>query len=127
MALLATLLLFEATWNLAPAATEAPVLHQTAAELRETVRCNLATIYRVGPSGTIRVRERPTKRSRVVGRLPEGNIVYVCDDSRGWLRVYFGSSEGPCFRTYEGGLRFREARKCTSGWVQAYWVNILSG
>src|SRR5437879_2580800 len=96
------------------------------AEILASVRCNLATVYRLSPRQKLIVRSKPKENSSVVARLDEGRIVYVCDESGDWLNVYFGGDEGPCFRTYEGGLRFRDARKCGSGWVRQDWVNILS-
>ena len=99
---------------------------RTVAEIDESVRCNLATTYRLAARQELNVRAEPRVKSSVVARLQEGRIVYVCNENGGWLNVYFGG-EGPCFRTYEGGLRLREARKCRSGWVPRDWVNILSG
>ena len=96
-------------------------------ELVANTRCNLATTYRLAGGQTLNVRLKPSRNSSVVARLDEGRIVYVCDQNGDWLNVYFGGIEGPCFRTYEWGLRFREARKCKSGWVHQNWVNISSG
>jgi SH3-like domain-containing protein len=97
------------------------------AEIMAATRCNLATTYRLRGRENLNVRMKPKEESPVVARLGEGRIVYVCDQDGEWLNVYFGGVEGPCFRTYEWGLRFREARKCRSGWVRQNWVNILSG
>lgn len=91
------------------------------------VRCNLATAYRLERGKKLRVRVKPSATALVIARLDEGNIVYICDSMGEWLKVYFAGPEGPCFRTYEDGLRFREARRCRSGWVRREWVNILSG
>ena len=96
-------------------------------EIMSSIRCNLATTYRLAEGKRLDVRAKPKGDSPVVTRLQEGHIVYVCDQDGQWLNVYFGGVEGPCFRTYEDGLRFREARKCRSGWVRQEWVNILSG
>ena len=96
-------------------------------ELRANVKCNLATAYRLTDRQTLKARVSPSARSTIVARLSEGDILYVCDDRAGWLHVYFGGSEGPCFRTYDNGLRFRDALKCRSGWVRSNHVNILSG
>jgi hypothetical protein len=96
-------------------------------EILESSRCNLATAYRLGPREALKVRAAPTTGSTVITYLREGSIVYVCDQDNHWLKVFFGGAEGPCFRTYEGGLAFREAKKCRSGWVPEAWVNILSG
>ena len=96
-------------------------------EILASTRCNLATAYRLAQQERLKVRVRPSENSPVVARLEEGRIVYVCDESGDWLNIYFGGTEGPCFRTYEGGLKYPEAHKCKSGWVRQKWVNILSG
>ena len=98
-----------------------------AADLLASVRCNLATTYRLAARQKLNVRAKPRADSHVIAQLEEGRIIYVCDENGDWLNVYFGGVEGPCFRTYEDGLQFREARKCRSGWVRQNWVNILSG
>lgn len=100
---------------------------KAAEEILDSVRCGLATAYRLGPREALKVRAAPTTGSKVIGYLREGRIVYVCDDSGHWVKIFFGGTEGPCFRTYEGGLAFREAKKCRSGWVPETWINILSG
>lgn len=92
------------------------------------VRCNLATTYRLERGAALKVRSKPRGNAPVVARLGEGRIVYVCDSAGGgWLNVFFGGVEGPCYRTYQDGLKLREARNCRSGWVRRHWVNILSG
>jgi hypothetical protein len=98
-----------------------------AAEIVTDFRCNLATTYRLERGKRVNVRLSPNRNAPVVARLDEGRIVYVCDSSGAWLNVYFGGVEGPCFRTYDDGLRLRDARRCRSGWAHRDWVNILSG
>ena len=114
----------------ASAGASQPIPDQQSAyrqELDDSIRCNLATIYKLGPSGAIEIRSKPTLRSRVVARLPEGNIVYVCDQDGDWVNVFFSGTEAPCFRAYEGGLEQKRAMECQSGWVQQKLVNIISG
>jgi hypothetical protein len=96
-------------------------------EILDSVRCNVATAYRLGPREALKVRAAPTTGTTVIAYLREGQIVYVCDQDDHWLKVFFGGTEGPCFRTYENGLAFKEAKKCRSGWVPEAWINILSG
>lgn len=95
--------------------------------LQDTVRCNLATVYRLGPSGRLAVHRAASGRATVTARLAEGQIVYVCDQDRSWLHVYFSGTEAPCFRSYDGGLVAWKARTCSSGWVRDHWVNVISG
>ena len=111
----------------AAAQTLKAVQIREAATLNGSVRCNLATVYRLAGRKRLNVRVSPKSNSRVIARLDEGHIVYVCEDIRDWLKVYFGGVEGPCFRTYEDGLTRRQALKCASGWVRRDRVNVLSG
>jgi hypothetical protein len=96
-------------------------------KIHDSIRCNLATIYRLGPSGKIGIHSKPATRSMEVAQLPEGNIVYVCDQDGIWANVFFSGTEAPCFRAYEGGLEQKRARMCKSGWVEQKWVNVISG
>jgi hypothetical protein len=89
--------------------------------------CNLSTIYKLGDRKEISVRENHSSDAKVSATLPEGAIVYVCDDFKEWLNIYFNGTEAACFRTYEGGLKKEEAMKCKSGWIEEKWVNVLSG
>lgn len=93
----------------------------------DSVRCNLATVYKILPNKKAKVMEQPNSRSKILKNLQEGAIVYVCGGDAVWAHIYFSGTEAPCFRAYDGGLIAKDARKCSSGWMKQKWVNILSG
>jgi len=60
------------------------------------------------------VREGPSTRYRQFTSLYNGNRVYVCDRSRSWRLVYFGSR---CYLDYG-----RAVGRCSSGWVHGRYL-----
>jgi hypothetical protein len=85
--------------------------------------CNTARIR--GP-GQAQALSRHHRGAPVVARLPPGARVYVCDETRTWVKVHFSTPKIRCPEAHDG-LAFRRAKACPSGWVRQHRVEVLSG
>ena len=86
-------------------------------------RCNTA---RIQGAGQAQVLSRHHDGAPVVARLPPGTRVYVCDETRTWVKVHFSTPKVRCPQAIDG-LAFRRAKSCPSGWVRKHRVEVLSG
>lgn len=75
------------------------------------------------------VRSGPGESFRVMDKVPNGQLVYVCDHSRNdqWLGVVYGPDEGDCGVASPIAERRSYAGPCKAGWVNAQWVEIVAG
>ena len=89
--------------------------------------CNFAKITVPSASRSAIVHAHPRSGSSQRDRLPSGQVVYVCDETRYWYQIFYGPSGTPCGSSATDSLDVREARKCKSGWISSRWVDVLSG
>jgi hypothetical protein len=87
---LAVLVLLQLHCNLASAQAAGP---------EHTGLCNFAKAAHLKGDASLIVRSRPSMHSSEIGRLPLGAEVYVCDERRDWLQVFYGGqtlrADGP--------------------------------
>lgn len=90
-------------------------------------RCNYAKVSRLLPGHFLKMRSGPSANSSVIARLRLGQPVYVCDESREWFQVFYGTADGICAQTWPDGLDSKRAKSCNAGWVNRRWIDVLSG
>jgi len=90
-------------------------------------RCNLATVYHLTAGGFLTVRSGPSIKSSKIDQLPEGHVVYICDEQEQWFKIFYSGPKGTCGTASPNGMDARDVRACSSGWVDRKWVNVLSG
>jgi hypothetical protein len=88
--------------------------------------CNYARVYHLKQGSRLSVRSGPGLRFRSVDSLSEGVIVYICNEEAGWVEVFYGS-DSPCGSENSNGIQRNKTSGCKSGWVNKYWINVLSG
>jgi uncharacterized protein YgiM (DUF1202 family) len=89
--------------------------------------CNFAKVYHLNAAIYLVVRAGPGKEFTKIDRLKAGTTVYVCDEHREWLRVFYGGAGTACNSESTSGLDFHEVGSCKSGWVNRKWIDVLSG
>jgi hypothetical protein len=89
--------------------------------------CNAAEVYHLKSSAYLAVREKPNSKSPSIDKLHNGEVIYTCDESGEWIKIYYRSVGKPCLYGSLYGLDARNAGDCKSGWVNRKWINILSG
>ena len=90
--------------------------------------CNLAKVYKIQDGEHLSVRSEPSKKSPRIDQLDPGRFVYICDETAGWYKVFYGSAASGCGpESPTTGLDVRKTRACKSGWVSDKWVDVISG
>ena len=86
--------------------------------------CNFALVN-LGNEKFIKIHSQPKLHSRLVARIDSGSPLYICDEVRGWVKVYFS---GPCNANIKEGIRSSQAvSRCKSGWTKEKSVTVVSG
>ena len=88
--------------------------------------CNYAKIRAPRQQGSVTVHAAPSKIARQVKVLKSGTDVYICDETREWVEVWFQADRHPCPGT-ANGLHVQRTTTCKRGWVRQAQVDVLSG
>jgi hypothetical protein len=89
--------------------------------------CNFAKVYHLRPGNRIEVYASPDARSANINTLPTNAVVYTCDETKDWYKVFYGSPGKPCRAGTPNGLPETQKMDCQSGWVRKKWIDVLSG
>jgi hypothetical protein len=90
--------------------------------------CNLAKVYKMQGGKHLSVRSGPSMKSSTIDQLESGRFVYICDETAGWDKVFYGDAASECGpESPTTGLDVRKARGCKSGWVSDKWIDVISG
>ena len=89
--------------------------------------CGFAKVNHLQEGSYLSVRSGPGSQFSKIDSLEAGTSVYVCDEHREWLRIFYGGKDTPCGSESPGGLDARKAATCKSGWVNRKWIDVLSG
>jgi hypothetical protein len=89
--------------------------------------CNQAVVKVNLDGGLVNVREAPNTSGRLHSQLPNGAIIYACDESGKWYKIRFGRPGSPCDARLTGGIPVAQAAHCESGWVSKRFIEVLSG
>jgi hypothetical protein len=90
--------------------------------------CNLAKVYKIQVGKHLSVRSQPSNKSPRIDQLEPKAFVYICDETYGWYKVFYGESANGCgTESPTTGLDVRQTRTCKSGWVSKKWIDVISG
>jgi hypothetical protein len=92
--------------------------------------CNYSKVINLQPGHFLSVRSGPGTRSRKIGQLSLGKEVYVCDEHFYWYKVFYSDPSvpnSPCDISLPKGVDVNEAKRCKSGWVRRYFIDLISG
>lgn len=89
--------------------------------------CNFAKVYKLAPGSYLSVRSGPGEQYSKIDHLPDGKAVYICDEHREWVQIFYSGLDGPCGSASPAGLDAHKAATCKSGWVNRQWIDVLSG
>ena len=89
--------------------------------------CNFARVETFTAGGTATVHSGPGVKFRKVGTLNSGVVIYICDSTDEWYKVFYGSGSDPCSTSTEQGLPAEKTRSCRSGWVSKRMIKVISG
>jgi hypothetical protein len=93
----------------------------------EPALCNYAKVYRLAGGAKLNVHSAATIQSPEIDSLPNGTVVYICDEIKDWVQIFYGGIGKPCKAGTSEGLPETQRRDCHSGWVQQKWINVISG
>jgi hypothetical protein len=89
--------------------------------------CNYSKVYQLADGMKLNVHAAAAIKSANIDKLPNGAVVYTCDETSSWLQIFYGTADKPCKAGTQNGLPETQRTDCRSGWVQKKWINVLSG
>ncbi len=89
--------------------------------------CNYAKVYQLADRMKLNVHAAAAIKSANIGNLPNGAVVYICDETSSWFQIFYGTVDKPCKAGTQDGLPETQRTDCSSGWVQKKWINVISG
>lgn len=91
--------------------------------------CGLGVVkgLKAGGDGFLSVRARPSAQGRELGRLRNGDEVYMCADKGDWIGIVYSRPRGDCGVTSAAARSAAYAGPCKSGWVHRRWVELVAG
>lgn len=89
--------------------------------------CNYAKVCHLAAGHYLAVRSGPGLHFSKIDQLKLGTVVYTCDESEYWSKVYYKGSNGSCGPESTDGLDVRKTTHCKFGWVNDKWIDIISG
>lgn len=101
--------------------TGVPVISETI----DPHSCSIGAVRGLSPSGRLSVRSGPQESYLRLGRLSNGDRVYVCNQNGRWLGIVYSRPNTVCHRT--GSWAPNLPSNCRSGWIHQHWVEILTG
>ena len=117
-----------ATLPISPAAAQTPRVPVPLTATEGYGACSTAFVQGVaGTDGFLAVRAGPSRRDRILARLPEGRGVYACVRNGSWFGIIFERNRGEtrCAEVLTPQRRNSFYRgPCPSGWVH---FNYLGG
>jgi hypothetical protein len=87
--------------------------------------CSLAKISDPD-SNRVQVHTAPASRYFDGPALPNGSIVYVCEQRDGWFEIHFSELQGPCDIRSRQGMPRMNAQACMQGWVQREFITVAT-
>jgi hypothetical protein len=90
-------------------------------------QCNYAKVYQLADGTKLNIQVAAATKSAKIDSLPNGAVVYVCDETRSSFQIFYGTVDKPCKAGTRNGLPETQRTDCRSGWVQKKWINIISG
>lgn len=89
--------------------------------------CSTAMVIGLGRRGSyLSVRAGPGIAYPRIGRLIEGQQIFICDERDEWLGAVYGSG-GRCRALKQVQTRTPLPKGCHSGWTHRRWIEITSG
>ena len=89
--------------------------------------CNYAKVYQLADGTKLSVHTTASNKSAKIDSLPNGAVVYTCDETSSWTQIFYGTVDKPCKAGTPNGLPEIQRTDCRSGWVQSKWINVISG
>lgn len=77
--------------------------------------------------GFLVVRDGPGTKYAEIGRLINGQEVYLCNEKGEWLGVVYSKQKQNCEVSTQRFSTQRYAGPCNSGWVHRNWVRLTAG
>lgn len=83
----------------------------------------------LGGDGFLALRSGPSSNARMIGKLQEGDAVYMCDDVPGWIGVvvYPSNPMISCDVTHTITPRQPYSGPCKTGWVSEKFIELVAG
>ena len=84
---------------------------------------------KAGGDGFLAVRSGPGTTYRMVDKIGNGQLVYLCESSADgdWLAVVYALGDEDCGVTSPLPSRQPYRGHCRAGWVKATWVEVVAG
>lgn len=98
-------------------------------EAGDTDPCSNGVVkgLRANGDGFLSIRSTPSASARELGRLYNGQTIYVCAGRGDWLGIVYGRAGQDCNVTTSWVRTLPYTGPCNSGWVHRRWVEIYAG
>lgn len=109
------------------AAENRPGVYRVLADIALLRSCNTSVVTGLAPGRQLLVRAGPSRRYPVLGRLSNGEHIYVCNEHGQWSGIVYSGPDGGCRARMPRPATTRYNGSCRTGWVHDQWIEILTG